>query len=95
VTTQVHELHAKDRLYRRSVMELAASKATIVSVDYQHQPTKMVWTHGNRAAKAILNIMDVETGEQGLCRGATRKPQPVSCMTAVHTLQAGRQFGCC
>lgn len=48
LTRALHRMNEPERVYRRSVMELAAAAATILSADYQHGPTKMVWRNGTR-----------------------------------------------
>lgn len=65
VTKQLQEISEQDRQYTRSVIEHAASSATILSADFQHYPTKMVHTPDGRAANAIFNLMDVKTGTHG------------------------------
>jgi hypothetical protein len=61
-TTQLKAINEDDKAYRRSLIDKAGSQATILSADYQHGPTKAVHGESGRVAKAIFNMMDVQTG---------------------------------
>lgn len=67
LTNQLKEMGQTHEPFRRSVIEAAASKAIILSADFQHYPTKMVHVNGGWAAVAIFNLMDVKTGKGWIC----------------------------
>jgi hypothetical protein len=71
LTSQLHELAATNRVFKRSVMDAAAASARIVCVDFQHEPTKYVHANGGRSFTAIFNLIDITTGGQHACGDVT------------------------